>query len=145
MKINCFSKLIILLITTTLVSGCDSFVNSLSQSVSPDSSSLSSNESSQEQSSSQSASSNNSSSSSEEAVQPVIPPSYGVNPILKDYTLQNNPTTCDYHQPKEEIVWKASIVSKGVKRFKCYNCGGFSEEYYYDLDEVAFVNKTFAL
>ena len=144
MKINNFSKLIILLITTTLVSGCNSFAGSQSQSINPDSSSSSNNESSLEQSSSQSTGNSNSSSSSGGTVQPVIPTSYGANPILKDYTLQSNSKTCDYHQIKEEIVWKASIVSKGVRRLKCYNCGGFIEEYYYDLDEVTFENKTFA-
>ena len=144
MRINNLSKLVILLITTTLVSGCDAFINSQSQSIDHDSSSLSSEESSSSQNSSESASSDNSSSSSKETIEPVIPPSYGANPILKNYTLQSNDLTCDNHQPTEEIVWKASIVSKGVKRFKCYNCGGFNEEYYYDLDEVAFENKTFA-
>ena len=69
---------------------------------------------------------------------------YNANPILKNYRLQSNNKTCDNHQPKEEIMWKASILSKGVKRFTCANCGGFNEQFYYDLDEVAFESKAFA-
>ena len=144
MRINSLSKLMIAIIITSLVSGCDTFANSLSESTSSDSSSFNSNESSSNQSFSESASSNaNSSSSLEETIEPVIPQSYGINPILKDYTLQRNEITCDNHQLEEEIVWKASLVSKGVKRKTCQNCGGFLEEYYYDLDEVAFESKTF--
>ena len=130
MSLTKTSKYVVFLLTAVLVSGCNSF-NVTSSSLENDSSSSSS-------------SSQKSSSSSEEPKEPTIPKSYGINPILKDYTLQSDSKTCDNHQVKEEIIWKASIVSKGVKRYACPNCGGFSEQYYYDLDEVAFENKTFA-
>lgn len=136
MKANSLSKFIILVLATTLASACGVQEFS-SNSQSGDQSSSSSKQGSQ-------SSSSKSSSSSEQEKDPTIPDSYGINPILKDYTLQSDSKTCDNHQPKEEIVWKASIVSKGVKRLKCPNCGGFTEQYYYDLDEVAFENKTFA-
>ena len=143
MRINKLSKLIILLVTTTLVSGCDSFSGSSNQSGST-TDSFSSSENSSQSPSTQSASQNPSSSSSQAPIEGNVPPSYGINPILKDYTLQSNDKTCDNHTLKDTIVWKASIVSKGVVRHQCPNCGGFSEEYYYDLDEVAFETKTFA-
>ena len=144
MKANSLSKFIILLIATSLASACGvQELSSSSQSMNPSASSSGQKEESSSSSSSSQSSSNNSSSSSQEK-EPTIPESFGVNPILKNYTLQSNNQTCDSHQLKEEIVWKASIVSKGVKRLSCPNCGGFTEEYYYDLDEAAFENKTFA-
>ena len=130
MSLNKTSKFIVFILTTVLASGCNSF-NVTSSSIESDSSSSGS-------------SSQKSSSSSEEPKEPTMPKSYGVNPILKDYTLQSDSKMCDNHQIKEEIIWKASIVSKGVKRYACPNCGGFTEQYYYDLDEVAFESKTFA-
>lgn len=150
MKIRPVSKLVILLLTTVLVSGCNTLSASFDSESISSSSSLddeSSSNGSSNQSTSQSSnsqSSNSNSSSSQEPVDPVIPSSYGANPILKNYTLQSNPATCANHDLEEEIIWKASIVSKGVKRYKCSNCGGFNEEYYYDLDEVAYEDKTFA-
>ena len=153
MNANSLSKFVILLLATCLASACGVHENaSSSQNTEPStssaqkeesSSSSKSSSSSQSSVSSQGSSSSSSSSSSNEE-EPVIPHSYGANPILKDYTLQSNENTCDNHQIKEEIVWKASIVSKGVKRLKCSNCGGFTEQYYYDLDECAFESKTFA-
>ena len=144
MKANSLSKFIILLIATSLASACGvQELSSSSQSMNLSTSSSGQKEESSSSSSSSQSSSNNSSSSSQEK-EPTIPESFGVNPILKNYTLLSNNQTCDSHQLKEEIVWKASIVSKGVKRLSCPNCGGFTEEYYYDLDEVAFENKTFA-
>ena len=135
MKVNSLSKFIILFLLTTLASACGVHENSNSQE---------SSSSSTSSSTSQSSSNGNGSSSVAEEKDPTIPKSYGINPILKEYTLKSDDKTCDNHQSKEEIIWKASIVSKGIKRFTCPNCGGFKEEYYYDLDEVAFEDKTFA-
>ena len=149
MKANSLTKFAILFLATILASACgmpEATVGSNSQTKDPSTSSSSSSSGESKSSSSEKSSSNGSSSSSSGGGgdTPIIPSSYGVNPILKDYTLQSDNKTCDNHQPKEEIIWKASIVSKGVKRFKCPNCGGFTEQYYYDLDEVAFEDKTFA-
>ena len=148
MKVNSLSKFAILFLATILASACgmpEATIGSNSQTKDPSTSSSSSSSGESKSSSSGKSSSNSSSSSGTiDTDPPTIPGSYGVNPILKDYTLQSNSATCDNHQLKEEIVWKASIVSKGVKRYKCPNCGGFSEQYYYDLDEVAFESKSFA-
>ena len=149
MKANSLTKFAILFLATTLASACgmpETTIGSNSQTKDPSTSSSSSSSGESKSSSSGKSSSNISSSSSSSGGEdtPAIPSSCGVNPILKEYTLQSDNKTCDNHQPKEEIVWKASIVSKGVKRFKCPNCGGFTEQYYYDLDEVAFEDKTFA-
>ena len=147
MKVNSLTKFAILFLATTLASACGvSEIGSNSQSNNPSSSSSSSSSKDSSKSSSSGKSSSSSGSSSGTTTQdpPTIPGNYGANPILKDYTLQSDNKTCDNHQLEEEIIWKASIVSRGVKRFKCPNCGGFSEQYYYDLDEVAFEDKTFA-
>ena len=147
MRINSLTKFVILFLATTLASACGMPETTSSSSQIKDSSSTSSSSSKDSNKSSSSGKSSSNSSSSSGTVdddQPTIPPSYGINPILKDYTLQSSPTTCDNHELEEEIIWEASIVSKGVRRLKCPNCGGFYEEYYYNLDEVAFENKTFA-
>ena len=85
-------------------------------------------------------SSSNGSSSSQgeqnqiETVLPILP---------SDYQLQSDPKTCDNHNIEPVIVFPANIVSKGVKRMMCTNCGGYHEEYYYDLSQVAFESKSF--
>ena len=58
-------------------------------------------------------------------------------------SLESNPATCDNHELNEEIIKKATIIEKGIKRFKCSNCGGFQDEWYYDFDELVFEDKTF--
>ena len=129
MKGNSLTKFVILILASTLASACD--VHEITSN---------SSQNDIDSSSSESASENDSTSSFiEEELG-----NYNANPILKNYRLQSNNRTCDNHQLEEEIIWKASIISKGVKRFKCSNCGGFNEQFYYDLDEVAFENKTFA-
>ena len=170
MKVNKFSKLIILILSATLASACDVADTSSSKRKSSFSSDVTSSDSQQshEESSSSSQSSKSSSSSSSKsssssrssAGSSASASSYSsssstnpnpineelnpnANPILGNYTLKSDPATCDNHDPKAEVIFPASIVSKGVKRFKCANCGGFNEEFYYDLDECAFENKTF--
>ena len=153
MKIN---KLIILLATATLVAACQSHNSSKSvnsneestsgQITSSDTKTPSTSESESQPSSSESKSSasSNSSSSSQGGGSEVSSP-YGANPILdSNYILKKNEETCATHELEESIIWPASIVSKGVKRKTCANCGGFYEEFYYDLDELAFESKTFA-
>ena len=129
MKGNSLTKFVILILASTLVSACD--VHEITPSSSQNNIDSSSSESASE--------SDSTSSFIEEELG-----NYNANPILKNYRLQSNNKTCDNHQPKEEIMWKASILSKGVKRFTCANCGGFNEQFYYDLDEVAFESKAFA-
>ena len=129
MKGNSLTKFVILILASTLASACD--VHEITPSSSQNNIDSSSSESASE--------SDSTSSFIEEELG-----NYNANPILKNYRLQSNNKTCDNHQPKEEIMWKASILSKGVKRFTCANCGGFNEQFYYDLDEVAFESKAFA-
>ena len=98
--------------------------------------------SSSNKSSSSPASSSHSSSSSSSQVEPE-PISNALPMLESNYELKMNTNTCDNHILEEEIVFKASIISKGVKRRICHSCGGFNEEFYYDLDECVFEDKTY--
>ncbi|MBP5091684.1 MAG: hypothetical protein J6328_03915 [Bacilli bacterium] len=61
-----------------------------------------------------------------------------VDPKDDDYVLKDDHKTCSNHEDfVETIVRKATIIRKGIKGFTCPSCGGYHEEYYYDLDEVA--------
>ena len=59
------------------------------------------------------------------------------------YVLSNDPHTCNSHVLEDEIIHKATIIQKGVVRHKCSNCGGYNDEFYYDLDEFAFEDTVF--
>ena len=141
MKTKRFTKLIVLLLTTSFIGACDinNATSSLTSetsnsSISKEDSKSSSSESkvstSESKQNSQSSSSSSSSSSSKTS--------------SSSYTMNSNTTTCDNHAlDQEEIIVPATIVQKGIKRFSCLNCQGYKEEYYYDLDECAFEDKTF--
>ena len=59
--------------------------------------------------------------------------------------LQSNNTTCANHAlTQESIVKEATIIERGIKRFKCPNCDGFKDEWYYDIDECGFEDATYA-
>ena len=47
------------------------------------------------------------------------------------------------HAFETTVVFPASIISKGVQRFTCPNCGGYYEEFYYDLSQCVFEDKSF--
>ncbi len=171
MKGNRISKFIVLLLATALASGCNATKpetsskqeqsSSLEQSSKQDSSSSndvsssseqkssssksSSKESSKEsKSSTTSSSSSKSSSSSSSSQGGGQSQQLGGSPLLdNNYQLQSDPKTCDNHVLEESVTFPASIISKGVKRKTCANCGGYSEEFYYDLDECVFEDKTF--
>ena len=86
-------------------------------------------------------SSSNQGSSSSQGGQSLSPEA---SPILpSDYELQNDPKTCDQHNIEPIIMFKANILSKGVKRMTCTNCGGYHEEFYYDFNECVFESKAF--
>ena len=154
--------MVILLMATSLVGACganatsttskSSLSSSLEQlSTSEKSSSQNSSNSSKKSSSStssakSSSSSSKASSSSGSSSKPSGQTSQVTNIAILDdnYELKNNSEACDNHILQDEIVFPASIISKGVRRHKCQNCEGFYEEFYYDLDEVAFENKVFA-
>ena len=167
-----FSSLIGLLLATTMVGGCNGLASSNNSSEttssqeeksssfsasSENSSSLKSSSSSVQQSSNTSSSSTKSSSSQKSSSSNKSSNSShssssqgggqsqqtGGSPLLNDnYELKRDDKTCDIHVFEEEIVFPASVISKGVKRYTCPNCKGFSEEFYYDLDECVFEDKT---
>ena len=60
-----------------------------------------------------------------------------------DYQLDSDPKTCSNHILEEYIRIKPTIIQRGVKRKTCPNCGGFTEQYIYDLDEFDFENKVY--
>ena len=109
--------------------------SSIKQSSSESKSSSSSTKSSSAQSSSSSSSSSQGGGQSQQT---------STTPMLDDnYQLRSDSETCDNHVLEERITFPASVISKGVKRYICPNCGGFYEEFYYDLDECVFEDKTF--
>ena len=150
---NKSSKLIVLLMATALVSACSVSTsesktpsNSTSnQQVSSKSSSSKEGSRSSSKNSSSSKSSNKSSSSKSSSSQGGVQEQIHEElPILEEgYTLKNDEKTCEDHVFDEEIVFPASIISKGVKRYSCTNCGGFYEEFYYDFSECVFADKSF--
>lgn len=136
MNVRNFERFILLIVTTSLLNACNINQRSGEASFNNDYSSLSSlsfssfshiaNESScdvQPKSSSSSKSEFVGSSSEKE--------------------LSSNSQTCSNHIPQEEIVETATIINKGIKRATCPNCGGFTESYYYDLDEFEFADTTY--
>ena len=149
------NKFIVLLVATTLVSACSV---TTSQSKNPSkssnnqqtssntktsekksSSSSSKKSSSSISSSSKSSSSESSSSQSGGQTQPA-----SELPILdENYVLKRDSETCANHDLQEEVTFPASIITKGIKRYTCPNCGGFYEEFYYDLSECVFEDKTY--
>ena len=154
MKKKTFSKLVILFATISLVGGCEASGKSdesINSSNSPSFNDQSSSQSSEQQSSSLSSSSFNntssktgsssksSSSSNSSQNQPVT----GTPLLDDDYQLKSDSKTCNNHDLQEKIIFPASIITKGVKRYTCPNCSGFYEEFYYDLDECVFEDKTF--
>ena len=64
----------------------------------------------------------------------------------EDYILQSQTASpCNSHDLSQiEIIKEATIISKGVKRYTCPNCGAFMEKWYYDLDECVFEDATYA-
>ena len=154
MKMKDFKTFVLLIATTSLLGACNvnqssnsglSFNSSSSSNGVPSTSSLSGDSSSsssvsQPSSSSSSiapSSSSNSVNSSSSSSNPVTSYSFDERP------LENDPATCDNHVPQEEIVVPASIIQKGIKRNTCPNCGGFTESYYYDLDEFEFADTVY--
>ena len=102
---------------------------------SSNSSLISSNKSSEQVSSNKSSVQSSSSASSAPIQQSYVP---------DNYELQSDPKTCDEHELIDTIVRPATLLNKGVVRHECEKCHGFNEEFFYDLDEFAFENQTFA-
>ena len=82
--------------------------------------------------------------SSKEPVSSEVPiSSESEIPSSEPSSLDSDPTTCDDHVLTTRIIRKATIVDKGIKRHQCEHCGGFYDEWYYDLDECAFNDTTY--
>ena len=136
MNVRNFERFILLIVTTSLLNACNINQRSGEASFNNDYSSLSSfsfssfshiaNESSSD------VQSKSSSSSKSEFVG-----------SSSEKELSSNSQTCSNHIPQEEIVEPATIINKGIKRATCPNCGGFTESYYYDLDEFEFADTTY--
>ena len=148
MKMKNFKKYLFLIATASLLNACNinqgsddySFFNKSSSlnTLSSSSSSLSgANQPSSSGGLSSSIGSSSKPSSSSSSNQSAS--SYSSN----ESELTSNPQTCDNHIPQEEIVEPATIINKGIKRATCPNCGGFTESYYYDLDEFEFADTTY--
>ena len=132
------NKFIAIVFTAFSISACNrvssSFVsNSASSSKKENSSYSTSNSSTPASSSSNKSSSNSKSSKSSSSVSIELPSS----------SVSHNPHDCDNHVLEETILKKATLLEKGIKNYKCPNCGADFNDYYYDLDEFVFDDMTF--
>lgn len=118
-----FKKLVLLLVSVTLVSGCNNPVTSNKDS------STSSVEGSSFASVSQSKESS------------IVQPSSST-PIAVT-SVDPNPHNCENHQLNETVLKQATLIEKGIKNYKCPNCGADYNDYYYKLDECAFEDITY--
>ena len=84
-----------------------------------------------------------SSESSKKESEPYKPNSVSQVYMSENYTLSEEQGTCENHEYEDEIIRKATIIQKGIVRHACKKCGGFAEEFFYDLNECAFENKSF--
>ena len=141
MKNDKLGKLFILIATIAMVAGCEG-KTAISRSTNSDETTSFGDGQNSSSSSSSSFSSSSSSSSSSEYSNSPIEIADGV-PLYDNYSLKNDTKTCDNHNPQESIIYPASIVTKGVKRLTCPNCGGYSEEFYYDLSQSAFESRSY--
>ena len=117
-----------IIVTTTLISGCSKLPNSTEVKSKEDSKAISS--SNEVISSSEIISSSTSSSSKSSFDMP-------------SGSVSHNPNNCDNHDLQETILKKATLLEKGIKNYKCSNCGADFNDYYYDLDEFVFEDMTF--
>ena len=150
MSMKDIKKFVLLLTVASLLGACNINQNSESFSSKSESSSSSLSSSSKNSSSSSinkssgSISISSSISSSSKPSSSISSSSQSVSSYSSSESeLTSNPQTCDNHVPQEEIVEPATIINKGIKRATCPNCGGFTESYYYDLDEFEFADTTY--
>ena len=57
--------------------------------------------------------------------------------------LDNNPNTCNNHELVTTIKAQPTLIQRGIEHHECPNCGGFSEDYIYKLDEFVFEDTTY--
>ena len=161
---NNFKKFTLLFLASTLLCACSGANSSNAQSSKQSNSQASSQEpvSSKESTTSEVSSSNVSSSSSEASSSTTNSEPYRPSNVTYEnlnyqdtkptysmpedkVTLQSNNTTCANHSlTQESIIKEATIIERGIKRYKCPNCDGFNDEWYYDINECGFENATYA-
>ena len=128
------AKLIVLILTTSLIGACGQV--SRSSVISSEEQITSSFDSSKEE-------------SNESSISSVIEQSSEISSSSSAFVpsstseLTSNPTTCENHVLTEKTLKEATIIEPGIKRKECANCGGYSEEYIYDLDEFGFFDTTY--
>ena len=138
MKMKYFKKYLLLIATASLLNACNVNQSSEKSPSNDESSSLSGLSSS-----SSSLSSTNEPSSSVKSTSFSSLSSESIISSSSEKELSGDSKTCDNHIPQEEIVEPATIINKGIKRATCPNCGGFTESYYYDLDEFEFADTIY--
>ena len=142
-------KLALLLTTTFLIVACQGHTHSEIQDSSA--SSISSKEeqetskplSSENKPSSVASSNNETSSSTSKPSSSAVPSSA----IPQSYSfidqLESNPNTCNNHELVASIKVQPTLIQRGIQHLECPNCGGFIEEYIYELDEFIFADETY--
>ena len=130
---NSLKKLSLLLICTALMSGCNGPLVSSVKIESSSDSSINNAQSKQDSSSKNQERSVPSASS--------VAPSSSV--AMPTTSVDTNPHNCTNHQLSETVVKEAKLLEKGIKNYKCPNCGVDFNDYYYKLDEFAFEDTTF--
>ena len=146
-------KIALLFLASTLMSGCKGADTSSSSSEESSFSDASTTQSSQEISSSSSSTlstSENVSSvdssiieSSISSESSSIEDSSSSSSFSSSSSQDHNSNNCQNHDLQETIIQEATIIEKGIKNYKCANCGADFDNYYYDLEEFAFENKTY--
>ena len=138
MQMKSFKKYVLLIAVMGLITACN--INQNSNSVS------SSEPSPVDSSSNDISSSSNKPSNSSVSSSSIKPSSSSINsePISSSIKeLSSDITTCENHVLEETIIEPATIIQKGIKRSTCSNCGGFTDSYYYDLDEFEFADTSY--
>ena len=118
-------KFVLLILSTSLLSGCG--VNASQSSTSQSDSSTSSISSSSLEASDTSGVSSSSSESSQASLS----------------SAYHNPYNCQNHQLNETVIKEATLIEKGVKHFSCPNCHAEFDDYFYKMDEFVFEDMTY--
>ena len=158
MKMKNVKKFALLIVTSTLIAACQASPNSVQESKNsalnssaPASSISSKNNSSSKDNKSSTPTSNKPSSSqnSKPSSSPSSKPASSTPASSKAQTysfndeLNNDPKTCNDHDLTETIRKEATLLERGIKRYTCANCGGYTEQYYYKLDEFEFADTVY--
>ena len=114
-------KFVLLIMSTSLLSGCGGVSSLVSSSKSDSSFSYESS----------SASESNIATSTSESSQTI------------QSSVNYNPLNCQNHQLNETISKEATLIEKGIKHYYCPNCQAEFADFYYKMDEFAFKDVTY--